>query len=110
MSLSYYLAKKNKSVAIFELVNKVEALTAELAAYKRDAEWQPIESAPKTSRAIMVHCAEYKNTYIVTWGDVGNLTWWRIFGYGGALTETPTHWKPLPAPPIAAAIAAQEPK
>jgi hypothetical protein len=38
MSLSYYLAKKNKSVAIFELVNKVEAITAELAAYKKDAE------------------------------------------------------------------------
>ncbi len=35
--LSYYLAKKNRSFAIFELVNQVEALTAELAAAKKDA-------------------------------------------------------------------------
>ena len=38
MSLSYYLARNDKSVAIFELVNQVEALTTELAASQKECE------------------------------------------------------------------------
>jgi len=70
-------------------------------------EWLPIETAPKTSKAILVYCADRKNVYTASWGKVGGFLQadgWRHFG-GGDMVETPTHWRPLPAAP-----AAQEPK
>jgi hypothetical protein len=60
------------------------------------SEWQPIETAPKSSKAILVHCGDRRNTYAVTWFRL--YEGWAIFG-GGALNEKPTHWMPLPAPP-----------
>ena len=65
-------------------------------------QWQPIETAPKTSKAILVHCAERKNTYTVTWMRDEEFPWsgkWKHFA-GGFLTEAPSHWMPLPAPPL----------
>lgn len=62
-----------------------------------DEGWRAIESAPKTSRAILVHCPERQNTYAVCWLR----DHWEFFGGAGReLTETPTHWRPLPAPPM----------
>ena len=62
--------------------------------------WQPIESAPKSTRSILVHCAEYGNTYVVTWReDVEESGWLHFGGCFDRLTETPTHWMPLPAAP-----------
>ena len=109
MSLSYYLARNDKSVAIFELVNQIEALTAELAAYKKDAEWQPIESAPKKSNILLafktgdVSVGYWDAFYAVAWVEpVSGELLARHYG-------DPLLWLPLPAPPDAA-IAAQEPK
>lgn len=64
----------------------------------REREWRPIETAHKTNRAILVWCRGYKNTYVVTWhNDYNN---WVVFGgFGYELSETPTHWMPLPEPP-----------
>jgi len=65
-------------------------------------EWQPIEAAPKTTKSIMVWCADLRNTYIVSWGhlDEGGNEGWKHFGGGSnRLRETPTHWMPLPPPP-----------
>ena len=65
-------------------------------------QWQPIETAPKTSKAILVHCAERKNTYTATWVRDEEFPWsgkWKHFA-GGFLTEAPSHWMPLPAPPL----------
>ena len=69
----------------------VEYVRADLA-----HSWQPIETAPKSSKAILVHCGDRRNTYTVTWFRL--YEGWAILG-GGALNEKPTHWMPLPAPP-----------
>ncbi len=63
--------------------------------------WQPIETAPKTSRAILVWCPERRNTYVVTWWsiDESRTSWVHFGGTSGELYETPSHWMPLPEPP-----------
>lgn len=59
------------------------------------SEWQPIETAPKTSQSRLVWCPERQNIYCVSWHGE-----WLLFGGGiSALNETPTHWMPLPPPP-----------
>ena len=63
--------------------------------------WQPIETAPKGSKAILVHCSERKNTYVATWRLNDEFPWsgkWALFG-GDLLNEVPTHWMSLPAAP-----------
>ncbi|HIE0523767.1 TPA: DUF551 domain-containing protein [Stenotrophomonas maltophilia] len=64
----------------------------------RAPQWQPIESAPKTTRYILVWCPERQNQYMVSW-DGRYEGEWRTVGGWTALTEAPTHWMPLPAPP-----------
>lgn len=66
--------------------------------------WQPIETAPLTSQARLVWCAERKNTYVASWmaeyetREPG----WHHFAVGmPKMDETPTHWMPLPDPPKA---------
>lgn len=64
----------------------------------RAPQWQPISSAPKTTRSILVWCPERQNQYLVYWDDRYEGEW-RTVGGGTVLTESPTHWMPLPAPP-----------
>lgn len=61
------------------------------------SEWQPIESAPKTTQSRLVWCPERQNVRLVFW-DGRYEGEWRTCG-GTSLTETPTHWMPLPEPP-----------
>lgn len=61
-------------------------------------EWQPIETAPKTTQSRLVWCPDRKNIYAVTWCDDGY--WMHWGGSTNELTEEPTHWMPLPAPPL----------
>jgi len=63
-------------------------------------QWQPIESAPKTTRSILVWCPERQNQYMVYW-DGRYEGEWRTVGGGTVLAESPTKWHPLPAPPEA---------
>jgi hypothetical protein len=64
-------------------------------------EWRPIETAPKDSHSRLVWCPERQNIYVVTWwiGAPYPPGWEHFGGFGGSLVETPTHWRPLPAPP-----------
>lgn len=68
----------------------VQALTA--AEQVRGSEWQPIETAPKDGREVLL-------------GFQGQFTWISFVGnaYGKETTKSgyaaPTHWVPLPAPP-----------
>lgn len=90
--------------------------TLALLAYIAELEagrWQPIETAPKTSHAIMVWCPEWCNTYEVTWNSIFHLSdeWperrkpgWQHFGGDRRLLEVPTHWRHLPMPPEDAAL------
>lgn len=64
----------------------------------RAPQWQRIESAPRTTRSILVWCPERQNQYMVSWDDRYEGEW-RTVGGWTALTEAPTHWQPLPAAP-----------
>ena len=69
-------------------------------AEKREGEtaWRPIESAPKTRRAILVYCAESKCAFAVYWEELDSQ--WCIFGgFRESIRPDPTLWMPLPTPP-----------
>lgn len=72
-------------------------LAGSISDHFRATNWQPIETAPKSRKAIMVYCAERKNIYVVTGSEIDSRGW-KIFG-GSFLTESPTHWMPMPTPP-----------
>ena len=77
-----------------------KAMTDAVAALEAGG-WLPIASAPKSSKTIIVYCAERKNTYTVTWWRDEEFPWsgkWK-HSHGDYLSETPTHWMPLPTPP-----------
>ena len=59
--------------------------------------WEPIETARKDNKAILVWCPENKCQYMVVWRKSTGT--WVIFGGGNALRETPTHWRDLPFNP-----------
>lgn len=62
--------------------------------------WQPIETAPKTSRARLVWVPEIRCTFCVTWRGDETQGEWGVFGGGiNAVIKGPTHWMPLPDPP-----------
>jgi hypothetical protein len=63
--------------------------------------WQPIESAPK-DRLILAVVGQ--QTRLVMWTKASHISWygWCLADQGGEdfdLCE-PTHWMPLPAPPV----------
>lgn len=68
-------------------------LTARLDAER----WQPIETAEKSSRAILVWCPERRNIYTVSWSDIEDE--WLIFGGYARLDEFPIAWRSVPTPP-----------
>jgi hypothetical protein len=89
--------------ALYETRTERDRLTTELAAAKRDAEWQLIESATKDGQWIITFDGmEVEPNY---WSKDFKM-WAKT---RGTKQDTVTHWKPLPAPPDAA-IAEQEPK
>ena len=108
------------------LVSRKQAITALRQALETEQEpvaWQPIESAPKTGRKVILF---YKNrlhvgrTVIARWltdeqateidGDGVGLEggWYECIDNWDDYTEVaihegePSHWMPLPAPPIEA--------
>ena len=59
--------------------------------------WQPIETAPETpKRSMLVYCLDNRNTY-TAYREAG--IWFHFAAGLGKLTETPTHWMPIPPPP-----------
>ena len=105
----------NKGVAFYTHPPKRESLT----------EWLPIETVPKDGTAVLVmrdiwpgtatgraeKCTGH-NTYVAAWwADEGNSGEWVC--YMDRIEEPvcpidPTHWMPLPAPPIEAAHGIKE--
>lgn len=61
-------------------------------------DWRDISSAPRTSKAILLWCPERQNIYEACW-DHRYEGGWILFGGGNLLTQEPTHWMHLPAPP-----------
>lgn len=78
-----------------------EYAVAAIEANAATCKWLPIDTAPKTSSAILVWVPENFCTYAVTWhvGDTGRRAGWVIFG--GDWREHIQHatlWMPLPTP------------
>lgn len=65
-----------------------------------DPHWQPIATAPRTSRAILVWNPENKCVFAVTWSTNEERPGWQIFGGGYRAFLNPSHWMPLPDAPV----------
>jgi hypothetical protein len=60
-------------------------------------QWQPIETAPKTDRAILVYCPGCMCSFTATWDKYCEV--WEYFGGMGEMEDAPSHWMNLPEPP-----------
>lgn len=88
--------------------NEDKILAALAAAGLVVVEWQPIETAPRDGRPILIarHMGEFGWVRgWAHWEDVRGISGWiarGFFEHPGVLGLTaPTHWMPLPAPPAA---------
>jgi hypothetical protein len=72
-------------------------------------DWQPIKTAPKNGARVMLWC-DFDRQEIVIWrwrspittwsGPHGPFTWATADGNGLIAERIPTHWMPLPEPPV----------
>lgn len=68
------------------------------------AGWQPIETAPKDGTVILA-CDEWGGMFVVKWTACGPKGQWDLTEVGSYATDAwpssdPTHWMPLPPPPV----------
>ena len=80
------------------------------------SEWQPIETAPKDARRILI--SDQFGIYIAQWAQDAELgqaktgPGWQIFScedcWYSYVATNPTHWMPLPEPPLHAMDKQQE--
>jgi len=75
--------------AVLALLDEIDRLKAENAGLRKDAEWRPIQEAPEGVSVLAVNDCGYIGRAMKERGR------WNHIG-------SPTHWKPLPAPPDAA--------
>jgi hypothetical protein len=71
------------------------------------SDWQPIETAPRGGTAVLLYVPEYAghkdNPYVLNcyWGGAAE---WMLSGIVSVeecrLRGEPTHWAPLPEPPV----------
>lgn len=73
------------------------AAEAEVSRLRGSVKWQPMETAPKDRKAVLVYCAEHRNAYAVWWDSEAKV-WLHFSPCFSRLTETPTAWMPLPTP------------
>lgn len=62
--------------------------------------WQPIETAPKDGTPILMRLEGFEWPDVGAWFDAGrnghDYGWWQSH----TMPVRPTHWQPLPAPPV----------
>lgn len=113
------IADHERYVAAYQFVRR---LAAEVAEWRGRETWRPIESAPKDGRILLlsyVNRAGKRRTIRASWededaigewenGDLCDPGWYeRSEAHEDAtemiytVSETPTHWRPLPEPPVA---------
>ena len=84
-----------------EIVANIEMIGAML----KRSQWQPIETAPRDGTKVLLCHSGYAHPYYDrdrtprVWVDFFRAGSW----YNTAPSGQPTHWRPLPAPPIDAA-------
>lgn len=62
--------------------------------------WQPIETAPKDGRWLLLHRADINITIVAQWDDESEPGYDWLTLDGPHYCDTfPTHWMPLPEPP-----------
>jgi hypothetical protein len=66
---------------------------AELEALLAEQQWQPIETAPRNGRDVLLYLAGPKRLFVGCWD--ADYSEWTIANF----VAFPTHWRPLPAPP-----------
>ena len=84
--------------------DNADAILSALAAagYAVEQDWQPIETAPMDGTPVMIGCSRTQSQRWAVWSggmwrDGQDFAGGRISG-----VPSPTHWRPLPAPPVAA--------
>jgi len=68
-----------------------------------EMDWQPIETAPKDGQYILAYPCLAGIPLVITWGRVEDYPWsgsWRVPLSNKAPPYRPTHWVPLPNPPV----------
>jgi len=101
-----------RNLPYFDIPN--EHLAGLISAYlaARNAvvmEWQPIETAPRDGREILVwgeyqqvataRYSEWEKRFVASWEDSSVIEYQGDFGTDYKTLATITHWMPLPAPP-----------
>lgn len=77
----------------------ITAITADLRAAP---EWQPIETAPKDARWIMLGIAGRNEIMLGYWSPLHQAWWGQTCAHGEFhIWQRATHWNPLPAAPAA---------
>jgi hypothetical protein len=87
--------------ALPALLDERDALAAEVAGLRDASGWQPIDSAPWPDSPVLVISPEWKDGVPAVAGYAAEYDEWYLWGDGGVLMPKPTHWMPLPAPPVA---------
>lgn len=68
--------------------------------------WQPIDTAPKDTKARLIWCPSNRCVFCACWekgGTPGYKAGWAVFGGGWReCLQGATHWMPLPEPPALA--------
>jgi hypothetical protein len=64
-------------------------------------EWQPIETAPKDGSNVLVIEAGNSVPVVAYWDNDMDGGWWGYWQTEQLNPHKPTHWMPLPAPPVA---------
>lgn len=79
-----------------------KACRAGAAALRAPQGWQPMATAPKPGVPILVWVPRKMSIYAVIHDDDGGF--FRVLHPSGpVLAECPTHWQPLPLPPVSPA-------
>ncbi len=86
-----------------ELEAALKALSGSVGGLNAAPPWQPMETAPKTSKHILVWTPENLCTSLVVWSDTRTPPRWEHAFGGSRLIDEPSHWMPLPASPVCAA-------
>lgn len=65
--------------------------------------WKPIETAPKDETVVLLFCPERWDTagVVVAFWSEDFAAWYEREASSHSVSEEPTHWMPLPAPPAA---------
>lgn len=106
----------DQAAEIARLSAALDEALAQLEEERARNAWQPMETAPRNGTSILVHLPGSRRPVQEVWWAIayegGPGYWSTPFGPAGRgytiLPESPSHWMPLPAPPLAIIPGAKE--